>query len=168
MGAPHGALLLEYRPMDQTIVDRLLIQELVNRTASLLDAEKLDDWLSLFDEDSAYELTAYSPEIRKWMTWWKSDRQALAKQLKDLGQHVRDPATRRRVVGAPLIDLDGNGAHAVSSFAIYRTMSDGQSSLYMVGRYEDDLVKKSSAWFYKLHRVVADTRLLDSFTHVPL
>lgn len=154
--------------LQATVVDRQLIQELVNRTAALLDDEKLEDWLALFDEGSTYELRAFSREIRKWMTWWKADRQTLAKQLKDVGQHVRDPASRRRIVGTPVIRIDGERAHAVSPFAIYRTTPDGQSSLYMVGRYEDEIVKKSGAWLYELHRAVADTRLLESFTHVPI
>jgi 3-phenylpropionate/cinnamic acid dioxygenase small subunit len=150
------------------MADRLLIQDVVNRAAVLLDEEKLSAWLELFDEGSTYELCAYSSEIHKWMTWWKSDRETLAKQLKDVGQHVRDPATRRRVIGMPLVEIAGSEARALSSFSIYRTLPDGQSSLYMVGRYEDELVKKSGGWLYKVHRVVADTRLLESFTHIPI
>src|SRR5688572_19493365 len=111
--------------------EQQLIQELVNRTASLLDDENLEGWLSLFDERSTYELCAYSREIRKWMTWWKSDRETLAKQLKDVSQHVRDLASRRRIVGMPLVQVDGENAHAVSPFAIYRTTPDGQSNLYL-------------------------------------
>lgn len=150
------------------IADRFLVQELVTRAAVLLDEEKLGAWLELFDQDSMYELSAYSPEIRKWMTWWKSDRETLAKQLKDVSQHVRDPATRRRVIGIPLVEITGNQARAVASFSIYRTMPDGQSSLYMVGRYEDELTRKVGAWLYKSHRVITDTRLLESFTHIPI
>ena len=150
------------------IRDRLAIQDLVQRTATLLDDEKLDEWLELFDEESGYELCAYSTEIRRWMTWWKSDRLTLAQQLKDVNQHVRDPATRRRIVGTPMITFSGNSARAVSPFVIYRTTPDGQSSQYLVGRYDDEIVRKGSSWLYKTHKVIADTRVLDAFTHLPL
>lgn len=152
----------------QDIVEKHAISELVHRTAALLDDEKLDEWLALFDEEAVYELCAYSPEIRKWMSWWKADRQTLAKQLSEVNQHIRDPASRRRVVGAPMIEMNGDRASAVSPFAVYRTAPDGQSGLYMVGRYEDLLVKKARSWIYASHRAIADTRMLESFTHIPI
>ena len=66
------------------------------------------------------------------------------------------------------MDLNGDRASAITPFAIYRTTPEGHSSLYMVGRYEDALIKKSGAWLYTLHRVITDTRLLESFTHIPI
>ena len=150
------------------VTDREAIAELVQRTAFLLDEERLDEWTSLFDEAGTYELTAYSTEIRKWMTWWHADKATLGKTLKEVRQHVRDPARRRHVVGAPMVELAGDDAGATAQFAIFRTTPDGQSSLYLVGRYEDRLVKRGGAWLYAAHKVIADTRMLDAFTHIPL
>lgn len=148
--------------------DRQAIQDLASRLATSLDAENFEEWLNLFDEGGVYELCAYSPEIRKWMSWWKSDRSELTERLKQLKEHVRDPASRRHVVGATLVELDGDHARAVSPFAVYRTTQDGQSSLYMVGRYEDALIKKSGKWLYTLHKVIADTRTMEIGTHIPI
>jgi 3-phenylpropionate/cinnamic acid dioxygenase small subunit len=148
--------------------DRLAILDLVHKTASLLDEEDLDGWLKLFDGESVYELCAYSTEIRRWMSWWKSDRETLAKELRDVCQHVRDPASRRHIVGAPMITFNGDQAQVISPFVIFRTTPDGHSSQYMVGRYDDALVRKSQTWLYKAHKVIADTRVLDSFTHLPV
>lgn len=150
------------------MVDRQAIQELVTQLAKLLDEENFDEWLKLFDAGGIYELSAYSPEIRKWMTWWKSDRAELSARLKQLKEHVRDPATRRHVVGGTVVELDGDRARAVSSFAVYRTEQDGQSKLYMVGRYEDVLIRKAGAWFYTLHKAIADTRTMEIGTHIPI
>lgn len=152
----------------ESLADREAIRDLVQSTAILLDEEKLDGWLGAFDTAGTYELCAYSPEIRRWMTWWQSDRQTLEKMLKEVKQHVRDPARRRHVVSAPLVTLDGERARAVSHFSVYRTTPEGQSSLYMVGRYEDSFVKRSGAWLYASHKVIADTRMLDIFTHIPV
>ena len=55
-----------------SIVEERSIQNLGYRAAVLLDEEKLEEWLKLFAEESEYELRAYSPEIGRWMTWWKS------------------------------------------------------------------------------------------------
>lgn len=141
---------------------------LVQRTAMLLDDERFDDWLALFDAAGTYELSAYSTEIRRWMTWQLSDRDALEKMFKEVHEHVRDPARRRHIIGIPLLELSGDVGRVTSSFSLFRTMPDGQSSLYMVGSYQDRVVKRSGAWLYAEHKVVADTRMLDTFTHIPV
>lgn len=141
---------------------------LVQRTAMLLDEERFEDWIALFDAQGTYELTAYSTEIRRWMTWQLSDRDALAKMLAEVGEHVRDPARRRHVVGFPLVELDGEQGRVITHFSLYRTSPEGLSSLYMVGCYRDRIVKRAGAWLYAEHKVVVDTRMLDTFTHIPV
>ena len=144
------------------------IFELVQRTAMLLDEENFEAWVELFEAQGSYELSAYSTEIRQWMTWQLSDRDTLAKMLKSVDEHVRDPAQRRHVVGIPLVRMDGDSAQITSHFSLFRTSPEGQSSLFMVGRYQDQVVKRSGVWLYINHKVVSDTRMLDSFTHVPV
>jgi methanesulfonate monooxygenase small subunit len=150
------------------LLDREAVRDLVQKNAILLDEEKLDEWVATFEANGSYVLRAYSPEIRRWMTWWQSDRPTLAKMLKDVKQHVRDPAQRRHVISSPVVTLNGERAEARAHFAIYRTVPEGQSSLYMVGRYEDTLVKNNGVWRYLSHSVIVDTRMLDTFTHIPV
>jgi 3-phenylpropionate/cinnamic acid dioxygenase small subunit len=145
------------------------IRSVVQRTAALLDTEQFGEWISLFDAEGSYELAAYSTEIRRWMTWQLSDRPTLEQMLSEVGEHVRDPARRRHVVGMPLVEFtDNGGARATTSFSLFRTTPEGASSLYIVGSYEDQFVKRDGAWRYAFHRVVADTRVLDAFTHIPV
>lgn len=154
--------------MNANIVDIEAARELVQRTAILLDDEKFDDWIGLFDTDGTYELSAYSTEIRRWMTWQLSDREALKKMLQEVDDHVRDPARRRHVVGMPLVELDGEHGKLTTHFSLFRTSPEGQSSLYIVGRYEDRIVKRPRGWLYTAHKVIVDTRMLDMFTHIPV
>jgi 3-phenylpropionate/cinnamic acid dioxygenase small subunit len=154
--------------MSANIVEFEAVCQLVQRTATLLDNERFEDWLSLFDADGIYELSAYSTEIRRWMTWQLSDRETLQKMLKEVDDHVRDPARRRHVVSVPILELEPDQGRVTSHFSLFRTTPDGQSSLYMVGCYDDRIVKRSGAWLYAAHRVIVDTRMLDSFTHIPV
>jgi len=154
--------------MSAQLVDTEAARELIQRTAMLLDEEKLDAWVELFDAQGTYELSAYSTEIRRWMTWQLSDRDTLKKMLKEVDEHVRDPARRRHVVGFPLVELDGDRGRVTSHFSLFRTSPEGQSSLYMVGSYDDRIVKRSGAWLYSAHKVIVDTRMLDAFTHIPV
>ena len=74
------------------------IRLLIARTASLLDEEDFESWVALFAEDGTYEMSAYSTEIRRWMTWQLSDKSTLASMLGDVKEHVRDQAKRRHVI----------------------------------------------------------------------
>lgn len=154
--------------MNTSPADFTAVCDLVQRTATLLDEEQFEDWLALFDSQGAYELSAYSIEIRRWMTWQLSNRSALETMLKKVDEHVRDPARRRHVVSAPLVEIDREHGHLTSHFSLFRTTPDGSSSLYIVGRYDDRIVKHSGTWLYATHKVILDTRMLDSFTHIPV
>jgi 3-phenylpropionate/cinnamic acid dioxygenase small subunit len=165
--AAHGQIAGDLR-MSAGTADLEAARELIQRTAMLLDNEKFDSWVRLFDTDGTYELSAYSSEIRRWMTWQHSDRETLEKMLKDVDEHVRDPARRRHVVGIPLVEFDGGYGRVRSHFSLFRTSPEGQSSLYMVGSYDDRIVKRSGSWLYATHKVVVDTRMLDTFTHIPV
>jgi len=43
-----------------------------------------------------------------------------------------------------------------------------ETALYIVGRYEDALIRKSGRWLYSARKAIADTRVVDSFTHLPV
>ncbi len=152
-----------------TLIDIVQVHRLVQQTANLLDKEDLDGWLALFDGQGSYEISSYSPELRRPQQWWLSDLASLTKTLAEVRQHVRDPARRRHVVGAGVVAIEEGVARVESPFSIYRTTPQGDSSLYVVGCYEDVLVRSTEGeWRYQLHRAVLDTRVLDAFTHLPL
>jgi 3-phenylpropionate/cinnamic acid dioxygenase small subunit len=151
-----------------SLEDREAIRDLIQRTALMLDGEDFGAWLELFEPDGAYELRAYSPELRRWTIWWQADRAVLQQLLDGVDEHVRDDAQRRHVIAVVQIEFDGDAAHAQSHFSIFRTTPEGRSSLYMVGRYDDKLVRREGRWRYREHHVIADTRMLDVFTHIPV
>jgi 3-phenylpropionate/cinnamic acid dioxygenase small subunit len=180
MGSPYGALAcfpvrgcrLNRPPIavDEIAAwrDEQSVRDLVAITATRLDLEDLAGWLALFDEHAVYEITAFSPEIRRMMTWWKSERAALEKVVEEIPRHERDPARRLHLLGPISVTLETDRGSAQAPFAIYRTLPDGTTSLYVVGRYEDAVVKRDGAWRYSGHRAVLETRVLDAFTHLPL
>lgn len=152
-----------------TLMDELHAQRLVQQTADFLDREDLDAWLELFDSQGCYEITSYSRELGRPQLWWQSDFAALTRILAEIPQHVRDPARRRHIVGAGVATIEDGQARVESPFSIYRTLPQGESSLYVVGRYEDTLVRDAAGkWRYRRHRAVLDTRVLSAFTHLPL
>ncbi len=150
------------------LIEKDAVREHIMRTARLLDEEALEDWLALFSEDGIYEIRAYGTEIRADMVWWRSTYAELAEILKEARDHVRDPARRLHLVSPVSVEISADRAEALSHFQITRTDPDGVSSIYVAGRYVDSLVKANGRWLYDCHRAVLDTRMLDSFTHLPL
>ncbi len=150
------------------LIEKDAVREHIVRTARLLDEEALEDWLALFSEDGVYEIRAYATEIRADTVWWRSTRAELSAILAEARDHVRDPARRLHLVSPVSVEVSADRAEALSHFQIVRTDPDGASSLYVAGRYADALVKTGGRWLYERHRAVLDTRMLDSFTHLPL
>lgn len=158
--------------MSESQIAELLAKEavfdLIRRTAARLDEEALDQWLELFAAKSEYEIKAYGPEIKSDMSWWKTDREELARILAEVHEHVRDPGKRLHLVTPISVELSGDSADALSHFGILRTTPDGKTEIYAAGRYEDRVLKENGSWLYECHRVILDTRMLDPFTHLPL
>jgi len=148
--------------------DPWAIQALVQCSATLLDQEALEDWLALFHPDGQYEIRAHSTELGRDVVWWLADVPALTRTLGEVKQHVRDQASRRRVLGLPQIEWGEAEARVEVPVAVYRTSPQGETSLYVVGRYQSTLVPHEGAWRYREHRMLLDTRVLEAFTHLPL
>ena len=137
----------------ENLLDAFEVQQFIQRTAALLNAEKLSEWLEQFHSDGLYEITAYSTELGKELAWWR---------------HVRDPAKRLHVLGPPLVSVTGDAARGQTAFSVFRTLPTGETSLFVVGRYLDELVRVGSGWRFSVHRVQVEAGVLDEFTHLPL
>jgi len=93
----------------------------------------------------------------------------LRKTVSEVPRHVRDPAKRLHVLSLPMVEVSGDAARSETPFALYRTLPTGESSLYMVGTYHDDLRRfGDGSWRYVRHCARAHTRMLDAFTHLPV
>lgn|GEM_PF-543727 len=151
-----------------SIIEQESIFKLIRQTASWLDEEKLHLWLKSFSIDSHYEIKASSPEIETEMSWWYSDKAELEKIIDEIPDHVRDKAKRLHLVTPISTQINKTRASVLTHFSIFRTATDGRSSLYVTGKYEDDVIKENGRWFYKTRTVLLDTRIIEPFTHLPL
>ena len=144
------------------------IRALVSRAARLLDAGGYDQFLELFTEDGRYRIDAASAELGKQMTWMDLDRSELAALFKEYPEHVVDKATRLHLVTTDEIEIAGNSATALSTFAVCRTDLRGASALYAVGRYDDVFVRQGQTWKLRSRKVRLETRQFTVPTPLPL
>ena len=147
--------------------DRQAMQDLVYRSCSLLDDERYDDWLELLAPGFRYRITAYSPEIRKAMTWLDHDADELRSLFDNLPSHVRVLGTYRRQVGVfEEVSRDGNATGLRSSVVVYHTDLKGASRLFALARYHDTVTAVDGTHLLAAREVRLDTRQLDFGPHV--
>ncbi len=149
---------------------RQSVEELVYRSCLALDNKNWQGFLALCDDEFRYQITAYSPEIRKDMIWLDHDKKGMATLLANLPRHNSDhsPITRHATVYTVDLDEPKGEATAVSALQVFRTQLDGGASeLFAVGRFYDT-VKLNGSSALLLKRVVKlETRQLGYGYHVP-
>ena len=157
------------RAADNRLADREAVVEVIQAAAWLLNREEYGRWVELFAEVSEYEIVVENRDTaRTQVVWWRSDRNELVRILGGVGEQFRDRAIRTHLVTPIKIEVTDDRASAVSSFALYRSPADEPSRLFLVGHYHDALVRHGHAWLYSSHRVVVDSFVIDTLTHVPL
>jgi methanesulfonate monooxygenase small subunit len=152
---------------------RAVIEERVYAGALALDERRFGDWLSGAAAAFRYRIQAYSPELRKDMTWLDHDRAGLSALIELLPKHHTTGADWLRQVVVGSVGAEGEGARAVSSLTVYQTALDvgdshvdgGSSTLYLVGRYHDRFRIENGEWRLTERVVRLATRQLGIGSH---
>ena len=148
---------------------REVIRTLISRSGRYLDQHAYQDFIQLFAPAGTYTLEADSEELSQRMTWLSMPRDELAALLEESPQHVHDLATRTHQVSVDEIALNGETAEAQSTFAVFRTDQTGQTQVYAVGHYRDQLARDGDGdWRIHERRTRVTTRMLRTPTPMPL
>src|SRR5690349_6726061 len=152
--------------MDQ----RKQIEELIYRSCLAMDDRDFKAFLALCDAGFRYKVTAYSPEIRKDMTWLDHDRAGMETLFTQLPRHNSDhsPLTRHATVYTVSFDSSKKECSVVTALQVFRTALDGGATeLYAVARLLDT-VKLDGPEPKLAQRVVKiETRQLGYGSHIP-
>ncbi len=77
---------------------RAQLTDLIARSAFLLDERRFGEWVDLTAIDFRYRIHAYSPDIRREMTWLDHDRAGMVALIELLPKHHVDGADLLRQV----------------------------------------------------------------------
>ncbi|MEO7337589.1 MAG: aromatic-ring-hydroxylating dioxygenase subunit beta [Caldimonas sp.] len=136
-----------------------------------LDDKDFSGYLALCDTDYHYAITAYSPEIRKQMTWLEHDKPGMQQLFTNLPRHNSDqsPLTRHVTVYTVAEDEGALQAKVVSALQVFRTTLDGGATeLFAVGRLYDTVSLAVDAPRLIDREVRLQTRILGFGYHIPL
>ena len=149
---------------------RHAITELVCNSCMALDDKQFSAYLELCDPAYRYKITAYSPEIRKDMTWLEHDRAGMQTLFANLPKHNSDqsPLTRHVTVYTVKEDAAAQQAQVVSALQVFRTSLDGGATeLFAVGKLHDLISLAGEAPKLLSREVRLQTRMLGFGYHIP-
>jgi 3-phenylpropionate/cinnamic acid dioxygenase small subunit len=146
--------------------DRL--RAIVTQSGRLLDSERFNEFVDLFDKEGIYTLEAHSTEIGRDMTWLSLDQRGLKSLFEEWPRHVHDESSRKHLITVDDVQLEDGVAAVLSTFVVFRTDESGRTELYCVGSYEDRFSGKGMDWKLSARKVRLDTRLLSTPTPIPL
>ncbi len=151
------------------------VRDTIYRSCLYLDDGKWADFLACCDESFSYSIKAFSPEIRKDMTYFAGAKRDIDTMLDQLPKHNTDHSPLKRHATVYTVDLgeDGETATAVTSLVVYQNMYDGINShidagenhLFLVGKYIDRLKLTNGTAKLVEREVRLDTRRLDKGSH---
>lgn len=149
---------------------RVQVEELVYRTALKLDASDFTGFMALCDQKLHYQITAYSPEIRKDMIWLEHDFAGIQLLFRNLPKHNSDRSLLSRNVNVYTVDWSNEGklADVVSSLQVYRTTNDGgATALFAIGKMFDKVVLGDQGARLLDRQIKLDTRMFGIGFHIP-
>ena len=149
---------------------RHAITELICNSCMALDDKQFSAYLELCDPAYHYKITAYSPEIRKDMTWLEHDRAGMQSLFANLPKHNSDqsPLTRHVSVYTVKEDAAAQQAQVVSALQVFKTSLDGGATELFAGGKLHDLISLAGAGPKLLAREVRlQTRMLGFGYHIP-
>ena len=135
-----------------------------------LDDKQFNAYLELCDPAYHYKITAYSPEIRKDMTWLEHDKAGMQALFTNLPKHNSDqsPLTRHVTVYTVKEDAAAQQAQVVSALQVFKTSLDGGATeLFAVGKLHDLISLSGEAPMLLAREVRLQTRMLGFGYHIP-
>jgi ketosteroid isomerase-like protein len=136
----------------EEVADRLAIQDLIGRYAVIVDSgdfEALDD---LFTPDTVIDFSTFNGPVG-----------GLAEIKTFLGASLPFFTRTQHMMGLPLIDIDGDTAHARTSCnnPMISTKPDGTVSVWLIGLwYDDDLVRTEDGWRFSARNQIRSYTIL--------
>ena len=137
-----------------------------------LDDGRIDDWPGFFAADALYQITTRENEAAGYPIGimlcegrgMMEDRVLALKTA-----NVYEPQTCCHIVGRPdVLEESPDVYSARSNFSVFRTMENGETTLFVIGKYLDRIVIEAGQAKFKSRRVILDSRCVDVLLVFPL
>lgn len=138
----------------------------------LIDEDRLEDWVELFDEACDYKVVTrenVEQGLSNVLIWCDNkamlrDRVASYRNVNEYNLHWD-----RHVIGPPRFCDEADGVWTVEAgYSLFQTDLEGVSRLFSVGRYRIEFSAGADAARIKSVMVIADTGLIPTLLATPI
>lgn len=147
-------------------------ESLLYRYVSGLDEGELEAWPGFFVEDAGYRIIARENYERNLplCLWLSESRAMLEDRVIALRKaNVYSPRTLRHIVSNPVVlSCEKGEARARSNFLILQTPLDGETRVFVSGKYEDRIVLEGGAFKFREKLCIYDTLRIPNSLIYPL
>lgn len=148
------------------------VQELIARHAELIDDDRLEEWPDLFVEDCVYNVIPRENEDRGMPLGviYCDSRGMLIDRVVSLRKANIYPTHHYRHVlsTARITAVDGEVVRTQTSYVVFQTRNDGQTTIYNAGKYIDEIVATDAGLKFRSKKAVFDTNRVDTLMVRPV
>ena len=151
---------------------RLRVEDLYAQYAHTIDDDRLEDWPGLFTQDGVYRVTTrenYDSGLPLAMVYCDG-RGMMADRISALRTaNIYEPHVYCHMLSAVrVLAREGGVIRARSNFSVMRTMQEGETMLFAVGRTFDTLVEDGGQLRFRERLAVLDSRRVDTLLVIPV
>lgn len=137
-----------------------------------IDEDRLEQWPDFFLEDAVYEIVPKenvdlglpAGVMHCFGRAMMRDRVTSLRQA-----NIYEPQTYRHFTSALQFRREADGAIRMrSNYLVIRTLTNGESSVYQAGIYDDVVVSTPGGWRYRSKRAIFDTSRVHTLLAIPV
>ena len=151
---------------------RRRIEELIYAYAHCIDDDRLEEWPGFFTEDCQYKIISRESLARDMPVGIMTcdSRGMLEDRILSLRRaNIFEPHCYRHLISAITVTGESGGEYtAETSYAVIRTMQEGDISVFSSGKYLDRIVFEGDTPRFRERIVVCDSDRIDTLIVIPI
>ena len=139
--------------------------------ATHIDADRLEEWPTLFLDQCLYKITTADNHRRGYAAGlvYADSRAMLTDRVAALREaNIYERQTYRHIIGMPALRDDADDITAETPFLVVRTMRDGRMDLFAAGVYLDRVREADGHLRFAERIVICDSSRIDTLLAIPL
>ena len=151
---------------------RRQIEDLIADYAHAIDDDRLEEWPDFFTDDCSYRIINRENHAkgRRVGIMDCSSKGMLRDRILALREaNVYEPHFYRHLQsGIRITGMDGDAYVVETSFAIVRTMQEGDMSIFCAGKFIDEIVFDGDTPLFRKRLVVTDSNRIHTLIVIPI
>ncbi|OGA17707.1 MAG: hypothetical protein A3I01_11745 [Betaproteobacteria bacterium RIFCSPLOWO2_02_FULL_65_24] len=151
---------------------RLAIEELMREYAACIDDGRYEEWPAFFTDECRYLIIPRESHERGYVSGFYlcESKGMLADRILCLRETaIYEPQSYRHLIGGTrVLSVEGSTCRAETGFAVIRTTSDGEMSVFAAGKYVDTVVFDDGVPRFSEKLVLTDSTRIDVLIAAPL